>query len=89
MEESPRLQVRTRDGYRGDERPAVVLLDGEPYRVIDIEDAWIMTGVETDAEVQRGFVVRCEGGSRFRLVHSEERGWRGERLPGPHMVKNG
>jgi hypothetical protein len=71
------IEVVSHDGYRGGERPAAVIEDGERLAVLAVEDAWIESGSEDGAEVCRCFAVRCAGGRRFRLVYSEESGWRG------------
>jgi hypothetical protein len=71
------IEVISHDGYRGGERPAAVIEDGERLAVLAVEDAWIQTGPEAGAEVLRCFAVRCAGGRRFRLTYSEESGWRG------------
>ena len=87
MTEHSTICVVTYDGFRAGERPIGVVVDGERHDVKEIEDAWISTGVDTRSEVCYGYVVRCFGGMRFRLVYGQESGWRGERLPGPAAVK--
>ena len=67
------IRVVTYDGYRNQERPVEVELSGERFVVKEIEDSWIAAGVDPADEVTRGFVVRCVGGARFRIVHSEEK----------------
>jgi hypothetical protein len=78
--------VITHDGYRAVVRPAAVERDGERLEVVEIEFTWVETGVDTKAEVLRGFIVRCRHGARFRLIHGDDSGWRGELLPGPVLV---
>ncbi len=85
--ELPAIRVLTYDGYRAGERPIGVIVDDEQFGVKEIEDTWISTGVDPKSEVCYGFVVRCHGGVRFRLIYSEDGGWRGRRLPGPILVK--
>jgi hypothetical protein len=63
-----------------------VVLNGERLEVRDIENRWVETGVDTTSDVIRAFVVRCKGGARFKLTHSDRAGWRGELLPGPRSV---
>ena len=86
MTRKPTICVVTYDGYRAGERPIGVIVDGERFDVKEIEDTWISAGVDTRTEVRYGFVVRCFGGMRFRLVYGQESGWQGERLPGPAAV---
>ena len=87
MSEPPTICVVTYDGFRAGERPIAVIIDDERIDVKEIEDTWISTGVDPQSEVCYGFVVRCFGGMRFRLVYSEENGWRGKHLPGPTIIK--
>ena len=68
------------------ERPSAVVLNGERLEVIEIEDRWISTGVDPASAVVRGFIVRCRGGARFRLIYNDEWGWKGELLPGPRSI---
>ena len=87
MTELPDIRVLTYDGYRAGERPIGVIVGDERFEVKEIEDTWISTGVDPQSEVCYGFVVRCYGGTRFRLIYSKNRGWRGEHLPGPTLVR--
>jgi hypothetical protein len=87
MTDHPAIRVVTYDGYRAGERPIAVIIDDVRLDVKEIEDTWISTGVDPQSEVCYGFVVRCYGGMRFQLSYSEERAWRGKRLPGPAVVK--
>jgi hypothetical protein len=79
-------RVITHDAYRADQRPVAVVFEEERFDVIEIEDSWIATGVETTAPVRRGFRVRCRGGARFELVHTDESGWKVTSIPGPRLV---
>ena len=81
-------RVITHDAYRADQRPVAVIHEGERFDVLEIEDSWIATGVETTSPVRRGFKVRCRGGARFELVHTDGEGWSVEPVPGPRLVKN-
>jgi hypothetical protein len=85
---SPDDQTRviTHDAFRGDQRPVAVIFEGARFDVIEIEDSYIATGVETTAPVRRGFAVRCRGGARFKLVHTDGNGWSVESVPGPRLV---
>jgi hypothetical protein len=87
MNGKSKLHVIAHAGYRGDERPIVIILEEQRYNVIEIEDSWIASGLDPKTEITRGFVVRCEGGTRFRLSHGDESGWLGELLPGPRLVQ--
>jgi hypothetical protein len=86
MRNTPKIRVIAHDGYKANERPAAVVLDGERLEVREIEDSWIAAGVDPKTEITRGFVVRCDRGIRFRLKHCDERGWIGEVLPGPRLA---
>ena len=76
----------THDAYRSDQRPVAVIFEGRRFDVVEIEDAFIATGVETTSPVRRGFEVRCRGGARFKLVHTDGVGWSVEAVPGPRLV---
>lgn len=80
------IRVITYDGYRADEQPKAIEVSGSRLNILEIEDRWIATGVESDSEVLRGFIVRCLGGARFRLEHGTQSGWKGELLAGPLLI---
>ncbi len=82
------IEVITHDGYRANERPKEVVYNGERLFVTEVEEAWIETGVKRTDDVCYGFLVRCHGGARFRLLHVEHKGWRGELLSGPRLASN-
>ena len=80
------IEVVTFDGYRADERPSAVILDGRRLDVLEVERSWVESGTESTSEVFRGVVVRCRGGERFRLVFSERQGWKAEMLQSPKAI---
>lgn len=82
----PTILVQAYSGYRGNERPLAVLFGDKKLPVLDIIDSWISTGVRPKDAVEFGYLVRCSGGYRFKLIFSEEAGWRGEEIPGPRAV---
>ncbi len=86
MNDADHIRVIAYCGYRGDERPAAVVLDGERLEVTDIEDSWIAAGIDPRDEVRRGFVVRCLGGVRLRIICRDDTGWTGEIIPGPRLT---
>jgi hypothetical protein len=79
-------RVITYDGHRAFERPKTVVFDGNRHEVVSSESLFISTGVETDSHVKRGFMVRCEGGARFKLVLTEGVGWEITPIAGPKLV---
>jgi hypothetical protein len=79
-------RVITHDGHRADERPMAVVIAGERHDIVRIDETWMAAGVDESAPVRRGFVVRCRGGARFRLVLTEGAGWEVTELPGPRLV---
>ena len=83
---APRYRVATHDSWRGGGTPVAVLADGERFDVTEIERSWIETGVATTAPVRRCFEVRCRGGARFALSHTDDGGWTAAPLPGPRLV---
>lgn len=87
VQEEHDIVVVTHDGVRASERPKAVILDGDRLDVVEVERAWIETGVETTSDVIHGFVVRCFGGARFRLLYSDRYGWKSRLLPGPRLVR--
>ena len=89
MEKKPtgrEIRVQAYAGYRGNERPIAVLYGDKKLQVVDIIDSWISTGVNTKDAVEFGYLVRCSGGQRFKLIFSEEAGWTGDEIPGPRAV---
>lgn len=52
--------------------------------MVELIDAWISTGIDSTDPVEYGFLVRCIGGYRFRLIYAEHTGWSGALIPGPH-----
>ena len=78
--------VITYDGHRAFERPDAVIFKGKRHEVASSESLFISTGVETDSPVKRGFMVRCEGGARFKLVLTEGIGWEITPIAGPMLV---
>ena len=83
---SVEIQIVSYDGHRADVRPKAVVADGERRDVVEIEHAWVETGVDPRSPVIHGFVVRCEGGGRYRVLHHSEDGWGAARLPGPRAA---
>ena len=81
-------RVITHDSTRVGERPIVVVVDDTELEIREIEDRWISTGVDTSAPVIRGYIVRCQGGARFKLEHSSTNGWKITILPGPKLVSD-
>jgi hypothetical protein len=79
-------RVITHDAFRADQRPVAVIFEDQRYDVVEIEHSWIAAGVETTTPVRRGFEVRCRGGARFELVHTDGTGWRVKLIPGPRLV---
>lgn len=88
MTSKPTIEVLAYAGYRGNERPQLVVLDGQRLPVVEIFDSWISTGVNPEDVVEYGYLVRCAGGYRFRLRFSEQNGWTGDIIPGPHSMRN-
>ncbi len=80
------IRIMAYSGYRADERPCAVVLDGQLLDIKEIEESWISSGIDPKSDVIRGFVVRCAGGARFRLVCNEKCGWTGELLAGPRII---
>lgn len=83
FDETEPLEVRTYDGHKRRVRPLAVTFEGAERLVVDIEDSFVAAGIDPASEVRHGWVVRCEGGARFRIVWSQTRGWTGRLLPGP------
>ena len=86
MQESHTIQVISHDGYKANERPKTVILDGQELPVQVIEKNYIATGVDPQSDIHHWFIVRCLGGARFRLLFVEKTGWKGELLPGPRLT---
>lgn len=85
-DDTNQFDVVTFDGYRADERPSAVILEGRRLEVLEVESSWLESGIDPASDVHRVFMVRCRGGARFRLVLSESKGWEVEPLPGPEAV---
>lgn len=86
FDESDPIEVLTLDSHKRRVRPRAVVWEGQQLFVAEVEDSFVATGLDPSSEVRHGWVVRCEGGARFRLVWSEELGWRGSLLPGPRAA---
>jgi hypothetical protein len=82
-------RVITHDAYRADQRPVALVFEGARSDLMEIEHSWIAAGVETKTPVQHGFEVRCRGGARFKLVHTDGAGWSVVAVPGPRLVTDG
>ena len=74
------------DGHRADVRPKAVIDEERRADVVEIEQAWVETGEDPASAVIHGFVLRCEGGARYRVLHHSDIGWAAARLPGPRSV---
>ena len=55
-------------GHRGNERPAVVVIEGERL-CVELEDAWTMGPAVAGGALVRVFVVRDERGRRLRISY--------------------
>lgn len=62
-------------GHRGNERPAVVVIEGERLSV-ELEDAWTTGPAVAGGALVRVFVVRDERGRRLRISHESAGGTR-------------
>jgi len=58
------VHVETYSGYKSDERPVRVTIDGEPREVAEVEDRWYSPGATF-------FRVRLAGGERYVLRRIE------------------
>ncbi len=85
--ETEEIQIIAYDGHRAGVRPKAVIGEDGRRDVLDIERAWVETGVDPQSPVSHGFIVRCEGGGRYRVLHHSETGWSAELLPGPRAVR--
>ncbi len=88
MAKTPDIQVITHDGCRANERPKAVVFKGERLDVEEVEESWIETGIDRTSDVSYGFLVRCKGGARFRLVFVDNAGWSGAIIKGPRLASN-
>jgi hypothetical protein len=59
-----RVQVETYSGYKADERPVRVMIDGRLHEVADVEDRWYSPGATF-------FRVRLADGERYVLRRIE------------------
>ncbi len=61
------VQVETYSGYKADERPVRVTIDGQPLEVAEVEDRWYSPGATF-------FRVRLVNGERYilRRVDAQE-----------------
>ncbi len=86
-EHTSTIQIVAYDGHRAAVRPKAVIEDNRRTDVVEIEQSWIETGVDPKSPVIHGFVVRCEHGGRYLLLHASDAGWSAKRLPGPRAVE--
>lgn len=56
------MEVESYAGYKADERPRRLKLDGRILKIIEVEDRWYSPG-------ETYFRVRVEGGDRYVLRH--------------------
>ncbi len=56
------MEVESYAGYRADERPLRLKLDGRILKIIEVEDRWYSPG-------ETYFRVRVEDGDRYVLCH--------------------
>ncbi len=56
------MEVESYAGYKADERPRRLKLDGRILKIIEVEDRWYAPG-------ETYFRVRVEGGDRYVLRH--------------------
>jgi hypothetical protein len=75
------IRVVAYDGHRANVHPRGIIEENTHFIVTDIENEWIETGAEPSSPVIHGFVVRCNGGERYRVQLHSECGWSAERLP--------
>ena len=66
-----KIEVIAYSGYRGEETPRILLLQGKRVEVLEILNQWIEEGVENRAR-KRFFQVRGSGGSRYRIYYNEK-----------------
>ena len=59
-----RVQVETYSGYKADERPVRVIIDGQAHEVAEVEDRWYSPGATF-------FRVRLKSGERYVLRRTE------------------
>lgn len=71
-----RYRVLSYDGYRGAERPRLIIAGEATLRVTEVESASVTAGLDEDGPVLRRFRVRCENGKRFEATYSEDTGWK-------------
>jgi hypothetical protein len=62
-----RVQVETYSGYKADERPLRVTIDGRAHEVAEVEDRWYSPGATF-------FRVRLADGERYVLRRIEAQG---------------
>jgi len=59
-----RVTVETYSGYRADERPRALVLEGRRYEVLEVEDRWYSPGATY-------FRLLASDGNRYVVRHRE------------------
>ena len=87
LREVSSLRIIPYDGHRSGVKPMKIIDEKHTRDILEIEQSWVETGVELESPIIHGFVVRCIGGARYRIIHHSEDGWFASELPGPRIVE--
>ncbi|HMK49306.1 MAG TPA: hypothetical protein VK435_04580 [Thermodesulfovibrionales bacterium] len=68
-----KIKVISYSGYRCDERPQVLFIDGRKIIPVEILDMWIEEGL-SDRARRRFFIVRTESEERHKICLDEKTG---------------
>jgi hypothetical protein len=68
-----RIEVTAYSGYRGEETPRVLFINGEEVRVIEVLGAWVQEGPE-DRQRKRFFRLKGWDGQEHVIYLDEDRG---------------
>ena len=73
MEWTP-IEVQCYSGYKGDETPRTLILEGRTLDVADVVDRWYQGGARPEDPVLDYFKVATQDGSSYLLRHDRRSG---------------
>lgn len=68
------IQVHTYSGYKADERPALLVVEGRQLQVVEIIDRWHQTGVKPGQGIRTYFRVKADDGRVYSIFQNQRSG---------------
>ena len=74
------VEVRTYSGYKADERPTSLVVNGRRLKIIEVIDRWRQAGIDPAQGTKTYFRVKGEDGRVYTLFQDQRSGhWFWER----------